>query len=164
MVSLLTGLHSPLANFQHANIALLSLGTANVDQPRRRDLRDDGKPPLNSGRDQSEDESSLTREKERSRELKNYVVKDGDFASFPEICQTSVTNMTARGYKSLFPIQQHSFYPIYNKEDIIARDLTGSGKTLAFCLPLTEDLRRQRKLGQRKIRAIMMCPTRELAI
>jgi len=58
----------------------------------------------------------------------------------------------------------HSFYPIYNKEDIIARDLTGSGKTLAFCLPLTEDLRKQKKLGQRKIRAIMMCPTRELAI
>jgi superfamily II DNA/RNA helicase len=37
----------------------------------------------------------------------------------------------------------HSFYPIYNKEDLIARDLTGSGKTLAFGLPLIEHLRKQ---------------------
>jgi superfamily II DNA/RNA helicase len=37
----------------------------------------------------------------------------------------------------------HSFYPIYNKEDLIARDLTGSGKTLAFGLPLIENLRKQ---------------------
>ena len=58
----------------------------------------------------------------------------------------------------------HSFYPIYNREDIIARDLTGSGKTLAFTLPLTEYLRKERKLGTRKIKAIFMCPTRELAI
>ena len=47
---------------------------------------------------------------------------------------------------------------------MIARDLTGSGKTLAFCLPITEYLRKNNFLGQRKIQAIMLCPTRELAI
>ena len=72
--------------------------------------------------------------------------------------------MVARGIKNLFPIQQHSFYPIYNREDVIARDLTGSGKTLAFCLPVTEYLRKNNLLGKRRIQAIILGPTRELAI
>jgi len=67
--------------------------------------------------------------------------------------------------KSLFPIQQQCFYPIFNREDLIARDLTGSGKTLAFALPVTEYLRQKaRTLGSRKIQAIVLAPTRELAI
>jgi ATP-dependent RNA helicase RhlE len=64
----------------------------------------------------------------------------------------------------LFPIQYNSFYPIYNREDIIARDLTGSGKTLGFALPIVEYFRRQKLLGQRKILAIVLAPTRELAL
>jgi len=50
--------------------------------------------------------------------------------------------LTDRGIKNLFPIQQNTFYPIFNREDVIARDLTGSGKTLAFSLPVTEYLRK----------------------
>lgn len=72
--------------------------------------------------------------------------------------------MQARGIKDLFPIQQHCFYPIYNREDIIARDLTGSGKTLAFCLPVVEYLRKNKLLGTRRIQAIVLAPTRELAL
>jgi hypothetical protein len=58
----------------------------------------------------------------------------------------------------------NTFYPIYNREDVIARDLTGSGKTLAFALPVTEYLRKNHLLGNRKISAIVLAPTRELAI
>lgn len=58
----------------------------------------------------------------------------------------------------------NTFYPIYNREDVIARDLTGSGKTLAFALPVTEYLRKNKLLGIRKITAIVLAPTRELAI
>ena len=64
----------------------------------------------------------------------------------------------------MFPIQQHCFYPIYNREDVIARDLTGSGKTLGFCLPITEYFRKNNMLGKHKIQAIILGPTRELAI
>ena len=66
--------------------------------------------------------------------------------------------------KNLFPIQQHCFHPVYNRQDIIARDLTGSGKTLAFSLPILEFLRKNKLLGSRKIQAIVLAPTRELAI
>jgi len=47
---------------------------------------------------------------------------------------------------------------------VIARDLTGSGKTLAFALPVIEYLRKERLLGSRKVQAIVLAPTRELAI
>ena len=64
----------------------------------------------------------------------------------------------------MFPIQQHCFYPIYNREDVIARDLTGSGKTLAFALPVVEYLRKNNFINARKTQAIVLCPTRELAL
>lgn len=90
--------------------------------------------------------------------------KDNQFASFPEITEKSAKALTARGIVSLFPIQEKCFYPIYNREDVIARDLTGSGKTLAFGLPIVEWLRANRFLGTRRIQAIVLAPTRELAI
>jgi ATP-dependent RNA helicase RhlE len=42
--------------------------------------------------------------------------------------------------------------------------LTGTGKTLAFAIPLIERLRRIQKLGTRRIQAIVLAPTRELAV
>jgi len=54
-----------------------------------------------------------------------------------------------RGINGLFPIQQSCFNHIFNRDDVIARDLTGSGKTLAFALPLVEYLRKERLLGSR---------------
>ena len=110
-------------------------------------LKGTGIPDSRGGRD----DSSLSREKQGSKGLKPYNVADGEFSSFPEIHETSARQLIARGIKSMFPIQQHSFYPIYNREDVIARDLTGSGKTLAFCLPTTEYLRKRGNLGQGKI-------------
>ena len=47
---------------------------------------------------------------------------------------------------------------------MIARDLTGSGKTFAFGLPVVEYLRRHKLLGTRKVQAIILAPTRELAL
>jgi len=93
-----------------------------------------------------------------------YDVVDGEFTSFPEIMATSAQMMIARDIKNLFPIQKECFYPIFHREDVIARDLTGSGKTLAFCLPITEYFRKHNMLGKRRIQAIILGPTRELAI
>ena len=112
----------------------------------------------------SSGEASLTREKNKSKGLRAYNVTDGEFASFPEIMATSAQQMISRDIKNLFPIQQYCFYPVYNREDVIARDLTGSGKTLAFCLPITEYFRKHNLLGKRQIQAIILCPTRELAL
>lgn len=93
-----------------------------------------------------------------------YKVQDGEFENFPEITQRTIDKLAARKITSLFPIQQYCFYPIFNREDVIARDLTGSGKTFAFGLPMIEYLRKNRFLGQRKLQAIVLAPTRELAL
>ena len=92
------------------------------------------------------------------------VPKDGEYESFPEIPEKTREILRAKKYKNLFPIQQHAFYPIYHGHDLIGRDLTGSGKTFAFGLPIIESLRKQKVLGNRKLKAIMLAPTRELAI
>lgn len=46
----------------------------------------------------------------------------------------------------------------------MGRDLTGSGKTLAFSLPMVEQLRKDADFGKRKLKAIILAPTRELAL
>jgi superfamily II DNA/RNA helicase len=92
------------------------------------------------------------------------VPANGEFSSFPELHPTTILRLQEMKCKNLFPIQQHCFNPIYNRQDIIARDLTGSGKTLAFSLPILEFLRKNKLLGSRKIQAIVLAPTRELAI
>ena len=51
-----------------------------------------------------------------------------------------------------------------NHEDLMVRDLTGSGKTLGFCLPIVEMLRRDRLFGGGKPLAMILAPTRELAL
>lgn len=89
---------------------------------------------------------------------------DGAYSNYPEIPTKSVEVMKSKGYMNLFPIQQHCFYPVYNREDLIARDLTGSGKTVAFGLPTIEYLRKNNLLGTGKVQAIMLAPTRELAV
>jgi len=44
------------------------------------------------------------------------------------------------------------------------RDLTGSGKTLGFCLPMVEMFRRDKIFGGGKPLAMILAPTRELAL
>lgn len=57
-----------------------------------------------------------------------------------------------------------TFNNVYNREDLIVRDLTGSGKTIAFGLPTVEYLRANRLFGTKAIQVIVLAPTRELAI
>jgi len=88
----------------------------------------------------------------------------GDFANFPEIQSTTVTNLVKQGILSLFPVQYMTFRNVYNREDLIVRDLTGSGKTLGFSLPIVEYLRKHKLFGTKCTQAIVLAPTRELAV
>ena len=88
----------------------------------------------------------------------------GDFSNFPEIDMKTRAGLVARGITSLFPVQYETFNKIYNKEDVMVRDLTGSGKTLGFCLPMVQRLRSERLFGSGKPQAMILAPTRELAL
>jgi superfamily II DNA/RNA helicase len=88
----------------------------------------------------------------------------GDFSKFPEISPTTVTNLQKVGILGLFPVQYMTFRNVYAREDLIVRDLTGSGKTLGFCLPIVEYLRAKKLFGTKCTQAIVLAPTRELAL
>lgn len=59
------------------------------------------------------------------------------------------------------PVQASAIPPALEGKDIIATAQTGTGKTLAFVIPILEMLRRERS---RKISALVLLPTRELAM
>lgn len=68
------------------------------------------------------------------------------------------------GAKELFPIQKASFGPGIQGRDVVAKSRTGSGKTIAFLLPIVQKLLEQPTVGRRHIRAVVVAPTRELAM
>lgn len=61
-------------------------------------------------------------------------------------------------------IQQKAIPVILSGKDLIAAAQTGTGKTASFVLPLLEKLNTERKLRGKRIRALILTPTRELAV
>jgi ATP-dependent RNA helicase RhlE len=73
------------------------------------------------------------------------------------------------GYKIPTPIQEQAIPIILNRKDLLGCAQTGTGKTAAFALPLLQLLSEdaageQARTGRRPIRALILTPTRELAI
>ncbi|WP_342254405.1 DEAD/DEAH box helicase [Spiroplasma endosymbiont of Zeiraphera isertana] len=64
------------------------------------------------------------------------------------------------GYTTPTPIQKKTIPVSLQKKDIIGKSHTGTGKTAAFVLPILHNLDIKLYLNQ----AIIVCPTRELAI
>lgn len=69
-----------------------------------------------------------------------------------------------QGYQQATPIQQQAIPLILEGRDVLAGAQTGTGKTAAFTLPLLELLQKTESGGRhRKVRALILTPTRELA-
>ncbi len=69
----------------------------------------------------------------------------------------------ARGYTDPTPIQSAAIPAILSGRDVLACAQTGSGKTAAFGLPLLERLRTTPQERPRRLLALVLVPTRELA-
>ena len=67
------------------------------------------------------------------------------------------------GYTQATPIQQQAIPLILTGADVLAGAQTGTGKTAGFTLPLLERIHQTRASGTRRIRALVLAPTRELA-
>ena len=67
-----------------------------------------------------------------------------------------------QGYAEATPIQSKAIPLILEGHDVLAGAQTGTGKTAAFTLPLLQRLQRKAD-GPRRIRALVLTPTRELA-
>ena len=67
------------------------------------------------------------------------------------------------GYSKPSQIQQDAIPIILDGNDVLAVAQTGTGKTASFTLPLLQRLIDLPSSGKRRIRALVLAPTRELA-
>ena len=74
-----------------------------------------------------------------------------------EEIQKAVEDM---GFEEASPIQSLAIPKILAKKDVIGQAQTGTGKTAAFGIPLLENINEH----DESLQAIILCPTRELAI
>ena len=69
-----------------------------------------------------------------------------------------------QGYREATPIQQQAIPLVLEGRDILAGAQTGTGKTAGFTLPLLQRLQMsQTSEGRRRVRVLILTPTRELA-
>jgi len=67
------------------------------------------------------------------------------------------------GYSTPSPVQAGAIPAVLEGRDVMAAARTGTGKTAGFALPLVERLSQSAPAGARKIKALIVTPTRELA-
>lgn len=70
------------------------------------------------------------------------------------------------GYVEPTPIQEQAIPIILKRKDLLGCAQTGTGKTAAFAIPILQLLQeeQQRETGSRRVKTLILTPTRELAI
>jgi len=71
-----------------------------------------------------------------------------------------------QGYTNPTPIQEQAIPILLNKKDLLGVAQTGTGKTAAFSIPIIHHLHtdQEQTRGKRRIKTLIVTPTRELAI
>ncbi len=74
--------------------------------------------------------------------------------------------LKTQGYTNPTPIQEQSIPILLNGNDLLGCAQTGTGKTAAFAIPILQKLYTEEKQtrSRRKIKSLIVTPTRELAI
>ena len=82
------------------------------------------------------------------------------------ICSPILKALHEQGYSNPTPIQQQSIPLLLNNKDLLGCAQTGTGKTAAFTIPILQHLYKSDKgrNGNRQPKALIITPTRELAI
>src|SRR4029434_6029611 len=91
-----------------------------------------------------------------------------DTSGFAELTLRSelLTALTTLGYEEPTPIQREAIPPLLAGRDLLGEAATGTGKTAAFALPLLPRIAEGGLADQRQrsARALVLVPTRELAM
>ncbi|XP_030625106.1 ATP-dependent RNA helicase DDX55 [Chanos chanos] len=91
---------------------------------------------------------------------------DGKWDSLPVKLHDSILQtLSELGFTFMTPVQSACIPLFMSNKDVAAEAVTGSGKTLAFVIPILEILqKREEKLKKMQVGALIVTPTRELAI
>lgn len=91
--------------------------------------------------------------------------------TWPEVgvplCKELQNGIKSFNFAHMTPVQAATIPQLLKKKDVAAEAVTGSGKTLAFLIPLLQilkDREREEKWQKHQVGAIVVSPTRELAL
>jgi ATP-dependent RNA helicase DeaD len=87
----------------------------------------------------------------------------GGFAALG-LADVLVAALDALGYEEPTPVQREAIPVLLSGSDVLAQAATGTGKTAAFALPMLHRLMSARSAQARRTRALVLVPTRELAM
>ncbi|MRI32015.1 ATP-dependent RNA helicase RhlE [Endozoicomonas sp. OPT23] len=72
--------------------------------------------------------------------------------------------VTELGYKKASPVQAKAIPMVLTGRDVMVSAQTGTGKTAGFALPIMHRLSEMKAPGNQPVRALVLTPTRELAV
>ena len=72
--------------------------------------------------------------------------------------------LKTEGYTTPTPIQEQAIPIVLDRKDLLGCAQTGTGKTAAFAIPILQILHQEKTQGPHAIKALILTPTRELAI
>ncbi len=83
-----------------------------------------------------------------------------------ELIEPILKALADEGYTTPTPIQQQSIPLVLERRDLLGCAQTGTGKTAAFAIPILQILHQEKEpeRGRKNIKALILTPTRELAI
>jgi ATP-dependent RNA helicase DeaD len=81
-----------------------------------------------------------------------------------ELAPPLVQAATALGYEEPTAIQKAAIPLLLAGRDVLGQAATGTGKTAAFALPMLHAIGTSREEGKRRVRGLILVPTRELAM
>lgn len=101
-----------------------------------------------------------------SKRVQDINSKEHVFKAFEDLplSQATASGLEASHFKSLTEIQQRAIPLALKGSDILGAAKTGSGKTLSFLIPVLENLYRKNWSELDGLGALILSPTRELAI
>ena len=117
--------------------------------------------PKNLKRKRDEDDLDVLEQR-----VKDMKTTQGEFETFAEVPLSKPTaqGLEASHFKNLTDIQARGIPYAFKGSDILGAAKTGSGKTLAFLVPVLENLYRRKWTELDGLGALILSPTRELAI
>ena len=90
------------------------------------------------------------------KQFGDFILAGFDFDLSPEV-RHAIEDM---GYEEPTPIQSMTVEPLLSGKDLIGQAQTGTGKTAAFGIPMVDKV----DAANKNVQAIVLCPTRELAV
>lgn len=140
------------------------------ENKRKRGLSDKGDEDRGDGDEEEEeteeDSCEMIRKEAEKKKLSSGgsgIMTNEAFSSLPlsESTQNAIKDF---GFSYMTLIQARAIPPLLEGKDVLGAARTGSGKTLAFLIPAVELLNQVRFTARNGVGALVICPTRELAI